>query len=148
MHDYYMKEAIKEAHKALMINEVPVGCVIVKDNKIIGRGYNTRERLNNSLCHAEIIAINEACKNINDWRLTDCSIYVTLEPCPMCAGAIIQSRIKYLVFGANDKNTGCAGSVIDLFNYKQFNNYTYIFAGILEDECSNLLKKYFKEIRE
>ncbi len=146
MHDKYMLEAIKEAKKGLMKEEVPVGCIIVNNGKIIARAYNKRETKQNALLHAEIIAINKACKKMNSWRLDDCDIYVTLEPCPMCAGAIIQSRIKNLYYGANDTKSGAAGGVINLFDFK-FNHIVSVQSGILESECSDILKDFFKQLR-
>jgi tRNA(adenine34) deaminase len=142
-----MKAALKEAQKAYAIGEVPVGCVIVKDDKIIARGYNKREKNQNVTDHAEIITINKACKKIGSWRLEDCDIYVTLEPCPMCSGAIIQSRIKNLYFGAYDLKTGAAGSVFNLFDYP-FNHKVCVTGSILEEECSSIIKDFFKELRK
>lgn len=141
-----MKEALKEAEKAYKIKEAPIGAVITKDNKIIARGFNKRETGKNSTLHAEIIAINKACKAVNGWRLCDCNIYITLEPCPMCAGAIINSRIPNVYFGAYDFKNGCCGSVIDLFNYP-FNHKPKHKGGILKEECSNILTSFFKDLR-
>lgn len=142
-----MKAALKEAQKAYAIGEVPVGCVIVKDDKIIARGYNKREKNQCVTDHAEIITINKACKKIGSWRLEDCDIYITLEPCPMCSGAIIQSRIKNLYFGAYDLKTGAAGSVFNLFDYP-FNHKVCVTGSILEEECSSIIKDFFKELRK
>lgn len=142
-----MKEALKEAKKAYAIEEIPVGCVIVKDNKIIARGYNKRESMQDVTLHAEIIAIKKACKKLGSWRLEDCDLYVTLEPCPMCSGAIIQSRIKNLYFGAYDPKTGASGSVLDLFSYS-FNHKVNVFKEIMIDECSKIIKDFFKELRK
>lgn len=147
MTEKFMKEALKEAKKAFLIDEVPVGCVIVRDNKVIARGYNKRESKKNSLLHAEIIAINKACKKLNSWRLDDCDIYVTLEPCPMCSGAIIQSRIKGLFYGASDFKTGACGGVFNMFDYK-FNHEVIVEKGIMLEECSNLIKDFFKNLRD
>lgn len=146
MHNFYMNEALKEAKKAYNKNEVPVGAIIVLDEKIIGRGHNNRENLQLATSHAEIEAINNACKNINSWRLENATIYVTLEPCPMCSGAIINARIKRLVYGACDIKSGCAYSVINLFECG-FNHETLIKSGVLEEECSEILSKFFKELK-
>lgn len=143
---YYMREALKEAKKAYLSNEVPVGCVIVYNDKIIARGHNKREGLNNSLAHAEIVAINKACKKLNSWRLDDCVMYITLEPCIMCSGAIIQSRIKKVIYGSRDYRFGTHQSIINLFDVK-FNHLVEIESGILEDECSNIISNFFKELR-
>jgi len=143
----YMKLALKEAKKAYDLKEVPVGCVIVLDNKVIARGYNKRETLESSLAHAEIIAIKKASKKLNSWRLDDCILYVTLEPCVMCSGAIIQSRIKRVVYGAKDPRFGMHKSLFNIFDIK-FNHEVDINGGILELECSNLMKSFFKELRE
>lgn len=148
MEEYYMQEALKEARKAYKLQEVPVGAVIVKDNKIISRGYNKKETQKNSLNHAEILAINKACKKLNSWRLTDCTMYVTLEPCAMCAGAIIQSRIKKVVIGAMDYKTGCCGSVFNLFKDYKFNHNVETENGVCRTECEDILKEFFKELRK
>ena len=142
-----MKAAITEAKKARDIDEVPVGAVVVYNNKIIARGHNTREKDQSVLGHAEINAIKKASKKIGSWRLEDCDIYVTLEPCSMCSGAIIQSRIKNLYYGAKDLKTGAAGSVLDLFSYT-FNHKVNVVGGILEEECSRIIKDFFKELRQ
>lgn len=144
---YFMKEAIKLAKIAYNNEEVPVGCVIVKDDKIIGRGYNKVEEEKNSLMHAELIAIDEACKNLKTWRLTDCTIYVTLEPCAMCAGAMVYSRIKKLVYGGRDIKRGCAGSYMNLLDTTQLNHKAEVIGGVLEDECIYLMSEFFREIR-
>lgn len=141
-----MKYALKEAKKAYEIGEIPVGCVIVYNDKIIARAYNKRENNNISTAHAEILAINKACKKLNSWRLEDCDIYITLEPCAMCAGAIIQSRIKNCYYGAYDYRFGAHKSIINLFDVK-FNHNVNIYGGILEDECSKIIKDFFKELR-
>lgn len=140
----WMKEAIKQAKLAFKHDEVPIGCVIVKDNEIIARGYNKREKLQQSYAHAEMIAIEKACKKVGSWRLEECDLYVTLEPCPMCAGTIIQSRIRNVYYGANDPKGGCVGSLINIFEIKGFNHYPRYQSGILKDECSKLLKDFFK----
>ncbi len=144
--EYYMNLAIKEAIKASKINEIPVGCIIVLDGKIIARGYNKREKLENSLAHAEIVAINKACKKINSWRLENATMYITLEPCAMCSGAIIQSRIKKVIYGAYDYRFGAHKSIINLFDVK-FNHKVDIQGGLKENECSNLIKDFFKRLR-
>lgn len=148
MHEKYMMEAIKEAKKALIKDEVPIGCVIVHDDKIIARGYNLRETKQQSIAHAEIIAIQKACKKIGSWRLENCTLYVTLEPCPMCSGAILQSRIDNVVFGAYDPKGGCIESCMKMYDVKGFNHYPNTIGGIMEDECSKLLKDFFKEKRK
>lgn len=145
--DKFMKEALKQAKKAALINEAPIGAVIVHKGKIIARGYNKREIKKNGLCHAEIIAINKACKKLDGWRLPDCDIYVTLEPCPMCAGAIIQTRIDNLYFGAFDKKAGCAGSVLNLFSDNSFNHKVNAVGGYMEKECSKILSDFFMRLR-
>lgn len=144
----FMKSALLEAKKAYEIGETPIGAVIVYDNKIIARSYNKRETKKNSLCHAEIEAINKACKKRGGWRLFDCDLYVTLEPCPMCSGAIIQSRIDNVYFGAFDKKSGCAGSLINLFEEDLFNHNVNVTGGILEEECSRLMSDFFKDLRK
>ena len=144
----YMKEAIKQAKKAYALDEVPIGCVIVQDNKIIARCYNRRNTDKNALAHAEISAIKKASKKTGDWRLEDCTMYVTLEPCQMCAGAIVQSRMKKVVIGAMNPKAGCAGSVINILQMKQFNHQAEMENGILEKECADMLSTFFKELRE
>ena len=143
----YMKEALKEAKKAYNKLEIPVGAVIVKDGKIIARGHNIKEEKKDTTKHAEIIAIQKASKKLGAWRLLDCEMYVTLEPCPMCAGAIINARLKNVYFGAYNKKGGCAGSYIDLFKYNFSNPQIHYEGGILEEECKNLLQSFFKELR-
>lgn len=142
-----MKEAIKQAKKAYAIEEVPIGCVIVHDNKIIARGYNRRTIDGNTLAHAELLAIRKASKKLGDWRLEDCTMYVTLEPCQMCAGAIIQSRIKKVVIGCMNPKAGCAGSVMDLLNVPEFNHQAEKEIGVCEEECSTMLSEFFRELR-
>ena len=142
-----MIAALKEAQKAFELNEVPVGCVIVYNGKIIARGHNTRELDQTTLGHAEINAIKKACKKIGSWRLEDCDIYVTLEPCSMCSGAIIQSRIKNLYFGAYDLKTGACGSVLNLFSYP-FNHKVNVYGGLMEEECSRIIKDFFNSLRQ
>ncbi len=138
-----MKEALLLAQKAYDNDEVPVGAVIVKGNEIVGRGYNKKEEMKNSLAHAEILAINEACNNLGTWHLDDCVLYVTLEPCPMCTGAIINSRIKRVIYGAYDEKGGCMGSLIDLTDLP-FNHKVQIVGGYMESECKQLLQDFFK----
>lgn len=144
----FMKQALKEALKAYDKLEVPVGAVIVKDNKIIARAHNQKEYKNDTTNHAEILAIKKASKKLNSWRLSDCDMYVTLEPCSMCAGALIQSRIKKVVIGTLDKKTGACGSVLNLLEDYKFNHVVEVETGILKDECEDMLKKFFKELRE
>ena len=146
-HIQYMKEALKEAKKAAEKLEVPVGAVIVHKDKIIAKGRNRRETSKNALFHAEIEAINNACKKLNSWRLLDCTLYVTLEPCPMCAGAIINSRISEVVYGAIDPKAGSCGSVTDLFSLP-YNHKPIITGGILKDECAKILTEFFKNLRK
>ena len=142
-----MKEALKEAKKALLIDEVPIGCVIVKDGKIIARGHNERETKQDATSHAELKTLQKACKKLKSWRLIGCDIYVTLEPCIMCAGAIIQSRIENVYFGAYDLKGGSFGTSINVLDAKNINHKPNIFGGILEDSCSQLLKDFFKNKR-
>ena len=142
----FMKSAIKEAEKAEKIGETPVGAVIVRDGKIIARGYNKRETRKNALMHAEIIAIDKACKKLGGWRLPGCDIYVTLEPCPMCTGAIIQARIENVYFGAYDKKSGCLGSVCDLS--EALPHKIEYEGGILKENCEEILKRFFKNLRK
>ena len=141
-----MKLAITEAQKAAEKGEVPVGAVIVKNGEVIATGYNLREEKQNALSHAEIEAINLACQQIGSWRLDDCELYVTLEPCPMCTGAIINARIKTVIFGAYDSKMGCMDSVINLCDYP-FNHRPEIYGGIMEDECLAVLQNFFKKLR-
>lgn len=143
----YMEQALIEAEKASRLGEVPVGAVIVSNENVIARGHNLRESKNNALAHAEIIAINEACKKLGSWRLDNCELYVTLEPCPMCAGAIVNSRIKAVYFGAYDLKGGACGSVVDLFKKGTFNHSPVVYAGIMEDACEEILKEFFKKLR-
>ena len=144
----YMKEAIKQAKKAYAIGEVPIGCVIVYQDKIIGRGYNRRTIDNNTLAHAELIAIKKASKKMNDWRLEDCTMYVTLEPCQMCSGAIVQSRMTRVVVGCMNPKAGCAGSILNLLDMPEFNHQVELTTGVMEEECSQMMKSFFKELRE
>ncbi|HJC74740.1 MAG TPA: tRNA adenosine(34) deaminase TadA [Candidatus Mediterraneibacter faecavium] len=144
----YMREAIRQAKKAYKLDETPIGCVIVHDGRIIGRGYNRRNTDKSPLAHAEITAIKKASKKIGDWRLEECTLYVTLEPCQMCAGAIIQSRVTRVVVGCMNPKAGCAGSVLNLLDVKAFNHQAELTTGVLEEECSALMTGFFKELRE
>lgn len=144
----FMKEAIKQAKKAYALDETPIGCVIVHEGKIIGRGYNRRNTDKNALAHAEIAAIKKASKKLGDWRLEECTMYVTLEPCQMCSGAIVQSRMTRVVVGCMNPKAGCAGSVLNLLNVAQFNHQVELTTGVLEEECSQLMKQFFRELRE
>lgn len=143
----YMRAAIAQAKKAAVMGEVPIGCVIVYEDKIIARGYNRRTTDKNVLAHAEITAIKKACKKMGDWRLEGCTLYVTLEPCPMCAGAIVQARIPRVVIGCMNPKAGCAGSVLDLLREDGFNHQAEVETGVLEEECSGMMKEFFKELR-
>lgn len=143
----YMKEAIRQARKAYAIGEVPIGCVIVYKDKIIGRGYNRRMADKNTLSHAELIAIRKASRKMDDWRLEECTMYVTLEPCQMCSGAIVQSRMTRVVVGCMNPKAGCAGSILNLLQMKEFNHQVELTTGVLEEECSQMMKEFFKELR-
>ena len=143
----YMREAIRQAKKAYALGEVPIGCVIVHEGKIIGRGYNRRNTDKNTLSHAEITAIRKASKVIGDWRLEECTLYVTLEPCQMCAGAIVQARIPKVVMACMNPKAGCAGSILNILDMPQFNHQVEAVRGVLEEECSQMLKTFFKELR-
>ena len=145
--EHYMKEAIRQAKKAAALKEVPIGCVIVYDGRIIARGYNRRTVDKNVLAHAEIIAMRKACRILGDWRLEGCTMYVTLEPCPMCAGAIVQARIPEVVMGCMNPKAGCAGSILNILEMPQFNHQVKVTRGILETECSQMLKTFFEELR-
>lgn len=144
----YMKEAIRQAKKAYRLQEVPIGCVIVCEGKIIGRGYNRRNTDKNTLAHAELQAMKKAMKAMGDWRLEGCTMYITLEPCPMCAGAIVQARIPKVVAGSMNPKAGCAGSVINLLQMDKLNHQAEFLHGVLEAECSGMLKDFFRELRE
>lgn len=144
----YMKEAIRQANKAEALGEVPIGCVIEYEGKIIGRGYNRRMIDHTVLAHAEIIAMRKACKVMGDWRLEGCTMYITLEPCPMCAGAIVQARIPKVVIGSMNPKAGCAGSVLDLLHEDGFNHQVETKIGVLGDTCSSMLSEFFRELRE
>lgn len=145
----FMQLAFKQAEQARLQGEVPIGAIIVdKNGTVIGKGYNRRELDEDATHHAEVLAIREACKNVNSWRLIDCSLFVTLEPCTMCAGAIINSRIKDVYYGAFDSKAGAAGSVVDLFKVKKFNHHPEIYGGIYQPQAAQMLKDFFKEIRK
>ena len=143
----YMREAIRQAKKAYALGEVPIGCVIVYEGKIIGRGYNRRTIDKNVIAHAEMQAIKKACKKVGDWRLEDATMYVTLEPCQMCSGAIVQSRMKKVVIGCMNPKAGCAGSILNMLQVEAFNHQVEIETGVLEEACSHLMKEFFKELR-
>ena len=144
---YFMKKALKQAENALKIGEVPIGCVIVYDKKVIGRGYNRRNSQKTSLAHAEIAAIGKACKKLGDWRLEGCTMYVTLEPCQMCSGAIVQSRIDRVVIGAMNPKAGCAGSILNLLEHPMFNHRVEITRDVCSEESTRILQRFFKELR-
>jgi tRNA(adenine34) deaminase len=145
---FYMKEAIKEALKAEDLNEVPIGAVIVIDGKIISRAHNLRETEQNAVAHAELMAIEQACREIGSWRLEEATLYVTLEPCPMCSGAIILSRVKKVVYGASDPKGGCAGTLMNLLQDERFNHQSEVIKGVCESECGQILTDFFRRIRE
>ena len=146
----YMKQAIKQAKKAYAIDEVPIGCIIVRDEdgKVIARGYNRRNTDKNTLSHAELNAIRKASKKLGDWRLEECTLYVTLEPCQMCSGAIVQARIPRVVVGCMNPKAGCAGSILNLLDMPEFNHQVELTTGVMEEECSQMMKSFFKELRE
>ena len=143
-HERFIKQAIQLAEKAGKLEEIPVGAVVVKKNNVIGRGYNQRESLKDPTAHAEIIAITAAANTIEDWRLTDCTLYVTKEPCPMCAGAIINSRLKMVIFGAYDEEKGCCGSLYQLCGDSRFGNTVTVRGGVFEERCAEILRNFFK----
>ena len=142
-----MKDAIRQAKKAATLGEVPIGCVIVHDGQVIGRGYNRRNTDKSTLAHAEITAIKRASKKLGDWRLEDCTLYVTLEPCQMCAGAIVQARIPEVMIGCMNPKAGCAGSVLNLLDVQAFNHQAEVKTKVLEEECSLMMKQFFRELR-
>ncbi|MCR5547046.1 MAG: tRNA adenosine(34) deaminase TadA [Lachnospiraceae bacterium] len=144
----YMKMALKEAEKAAKANEVPIGCVIVHNGKVIAKDHNRRNKDKSVLSHAEILCIGEACKKIKDWRLEECTMYVTLEPCQMCAGAIVQARVPEVVIGTMNPKAGCAGSVINILQMPQFTHQVDVTTGVLEEECSALISKFFADLRD
>lgn len=143
----YMRQAIRQAKKAYELDETPIGCVIVHEGQVIGRGYNRRNTDKNPLAHAEITAIRKASRKLGDWRLEECTLYVTLEPCQMCAGAIVQSRVARVVVGCMNPKAGCAGSILNLLDVKEFNHQVQLETGVMEEECSALMKEFFKELR-
>lgn len=144
----FMKEAIRQAKKAYLLEEVPIGCVIVHEGKIIARGYNRRNTDRNTLSHAELIAIRKAAKMLGDWRLEECTMYVTLEPCQMCAGAMMQARLTEAVIGCMNPKAGCAGSVLNILEMDGFNHKVQVTRGVLEEECSQMMSQFFRELRE
>ncbi|MFY0544714.1 tRNA adenosine(34) deaminase TadA [Brevibacillus sp. H7] len=147
-HEFFMQAAIEEAEKAASIGEVPIGAVIVREGEIVGRGYNLRETKKDPTLHAEMIAIREASARLGGWRLIGCTLYVTLEPCPMCAGAIVQSRIEQVVYGARDPKAGCVGTLMNLLDDPRFNHQVPVVEGVLAEECSQLLKDFFRRLRQ
>lgn len=146
--EYFMKLAIDEAKKAEALKEVPIGAVLVLDGQVVARGYNLRETTQRSITHAEILVIDQACESLKTWRLEEATLYVTLEPCPMCAGAIIQSRVKKVVYGAKDPKAGCAGTLMNLLQDERFNHQTDVISGVLAEECGELLSTFFKRLRQ
>ena len=143
----WMREALLEAEKAVRIGEVPIGAVVVRDGVVVGRGHNLRETGKDPTAHAEILALREASRTLGGWRLTDAVLYVTLEPCPMCAGALVQARVKRLVFGARDPKAGCAGTLLNLVAFPAFNHQLSVTAGVLEEECAAVLRRFFQSLR-
>ncbi|WP_072337218.1 MULTISPECIES: tRNA adenosine(34) deaminase TadA [unclassified Paenibacillus] len=148
LHQAFMHAALEEARKAEAIREVPIGAVIVRGGEIIGRGYNVRETAKDPLGHAELLAIREASRHLDAWRLLDCTLYVTLEPCPMCAGAIVQSRIPLVVYGTADPKAGCAGTLMNLLQEERFNHRVELLSGVLQEECAQLLTQFFRKLRK
>lgn len=148
MENKFMKIALMEAHEAIKEGEMPVGAVVVRDGEVIARGHNVRNELHDPTLHAEIVAIRKACEVLGDWRLSDCDLYVTLEPCVMCSGAIINARMKSVYFGAYDPEYGAAGGRIDLFSKSYFGSNTGVYGGIMEEECTSMLKNFFASLRE
>ncbi|MBO4325347.1 MAG: tRNA adenosine(34) deaminase TadA [Lachnospiraceae bacterium] len=144
---YYMKKALHQAGRAAALGEVPIGCVILYEGRIIGRGFNRRKTQHTTLAHAEITAIRQACRAIGDWRLEGCTMYVTLEPCQMCSGAIVQSRLDRVVIGTDNPKAGCAGSILNLLQMKEFNHQVEITRGIMKEECSAVLQEFFRDMR-
>ncbi|MEK3784823.1 MULTISPECIES: tRNA adenosine(34) deaminase TadA [Paenibacillus] len=147
-HEYWMRQAIAEALKAQELGEVPIGAVIVHNNEIIGRGYNLRETTKDGTAHAEIVAIRQASEHLDAWRLLDCRLYVTLEPCPMCAGAIVQSRVPQVIYGTTDPKAGCAGTLMNLLQEPRFNHQTEVIPNVLQSDCSSLLTDFFRQLRK
>jgi len=148
IHEKYMDKAIAQAKRAYANGDVPIGCVIVHDDRIIARGFNKRNLKKTTLAHAEILAIEQASKKLGDWRLEECTMYVTLEPCQMCAGAIVQARIPNVVIGCMNPKAGCAGSIINLLDMKQFNHQVEVICGVRRDECSEMMKSFFRDLRQ
>ncbi|MGR6116786.1 tRNA adenosine(34) deaminase TadA [Aeribacillus composti] len=146
--EYYMTLAIEEAKKAEKIGEVPIGAVLVVDDVVVAKAHNLRETEQRSIAHAEILAIDEACRKLRTWRLENSTLYVTLEPCPMCAGAIVMSRIERVVFGAFDPKAGCAGTLMNLLNEPRFNHQTEVISGVMQEQCSEMLTCFFQKLRE
>ncbi len=144
----FMKEAIRQAKKAEAIGDVPIGCVIVRNDRIIARGYNKRNKNKTVLAHAELLAMSKACRKAGDWRLEDCTMYITLEPCQMCAGAIVQARIPRVVIGSMNPKAGCGGSILNLLQMKEFNHQVEVTRGVLEEECSEMLSAFFRKLRQ
>lgn len=148
MHEYYMSLALKEAEKAFILDEVPVGAVVVKNDIVISKGHNVRETIKSATGHAEITAIEEACRVLGGWRLLDCDLYVTLEPCPMCAGAAVNARINRIIFGAFDQKSGACGSIYNIANDERLNHRIEVIPGVLEEECRELLQRFFRKKRK
>ena len=146
--EYFMKMAFQEAEYALEKDEVPIGCVIVHDGKVIARGYNKRNKDKTVLAHAELLAMKKACKKLGDWRLEDCTMYITLEPCQMCAGAIVQARVTRVVIGSMNAKAGCGGSILNLLEMQEFNHQVQVERGVLQEECSEMLSEFFRKLRE
>jgi len=146
--EHWMQAAIAEARLAEQLGEVPIGAVIVREGQIIGRGHNLRESKHDPTAHAELEAIRDACEQLGAWRLLDCTLYVTLEPCPMCAGAIVQSRLKRVVYGTDDPKAGCAGTLMNLLQEPRFNHETELTSGVLQPECAQLLTQFFRQLRK
>ena len=146
-HAYWMKQALIQAEKAFVAKEIPVGAVVVKDGKVIGRGYNQREQLNDPTAHSEVIAITAAANTLEDWRLTDCTLYVTKEPCPMCAGAIVNARLKMVVFGCYDEEAGCCGSLYQLCGDPRFKTKVAVKGGVMEGQSLSIIKEFFLQRR-
>ncbi len=146
-HRYFMKKAIHQAKRAMALGEVPIGCVIVFEGRVIGRGFNERLSKHSTLAHAEMTAIRQACRKLGDWRLEGCTMYVTLEPCQMCSGAIVQARIDRVVVGTDNPKAGCAGSILNLLQMKEFNHRVDIVNGVCADECKDLLQTFFRDMR-
>lgn len=144
----YMREAIRQAKKAAAIGDVPIGCVIVSDGKIIARGYNKRNKMGTVLAHAELLAMSKACKKLGDWRLEECTMYITLEPCQMCAGAIVQARMPRVVIGSMNPKAGCAGSILNLLEMEDFNHQVEVTRDVLKEECSEMLSSFFRDLRK